>query len=173
MGGSPRRRSSLMRFVNHMHFTPLRLERSSKYVDISPIKDGTSLPLTAEPTATAPSTPTSVLSATKKVGFGSVEVRSYPVVIGDHPMCEMGCPLSLGWEYSERKPVPVDEYEGTRAPRRDRESLRTTCEERRQFLSDFSDNEVKRAERKLYRDRSCRKTTIARDGFFSDQELCT
>lgn len=104
---------------------------------------------------------------TKSVAFANITIREYPVVIGDHPCCSMGCPLSLGWEYIEpERPVSLDEYEAHRPPRRSRQGLRTTWDERRQMLSDVSDVEVKRAVRRSYRERSCRSRTSAK--FFQD-----
>merc|ERR1712032_778697 len=61
-----------------------------------------------------------------KVNFSNILIREYDIVIGDHPCCTMGCPLSLGWEYSDRKAVTtIDEYEANRPPRRSRNNLKT------------------------------------------------
>jgi len=94
----------------------------------------------------------------KSVSFASLDIREYNIVIGDHPCCTMGCPLSLGWEYSESSSLSLDQYEATRSPRRNRRDLRTTCEQRRQILSEdgeVSELEMRRAQRKLHRARSC------------------
>lgn len=90
----------------------------------------------------------------KTVSFSSLEVREYVVVVGDHPCCSMGLPLSLGWEFEEADTIPLDRYEATREPRRSRQELRTTCEERREILS-LDLGELRRAERQLHRARSC------------------
>lgn len=103
-----------------------------------------------------PPHPPGSASHKKTVSFSSLEIREYGREIGDHPLCTIGCPLSIGWEYSEALPVPVDAYEATRSPRRSRADLRTSCEERRRlFASAFSDAELRKAERKLHRVRSC------------------
>lgn len=90
------------------------------------------------------------------VAFGDILAREFNVVMGDHPCCTMGCPLTLGWEYSQFPSVSVDEYEASRSPRRAREDLRTSWDERRNMLGE-SDGEVKRANRKLARERSCQR----------------
>mmetsp|Transcript_34622 Transcript_34622/g.53130 ORF Transcript_34622/g.53130 Transcript_34622/m.53130 type:complete len:203 (+) Transcript_34622:58-666(+) len=41
----------------------------------------------------------------KRVSFSHCEVREYRVVIGDHPCCGDGIPLSLGWEHAEETQV--------------------------------------------------------------------
>ena len=88
----------------------------------------------------------------KSVSFGTVNIRCYEVILGDHPCCSTGCPLSLGWIYqtsstattednettpalvvkSSRATTTVDEYETRRAGcRRGMRDLRLTWMERR------------------------------------------
>jgi hypothetical protein len=38
-------------------------------------------------------------SRRRQVDFSHVEVRQYEQVVGDHPCCRTGCPLTLGWHY--------------------------------------------------------------------------
>lgn len=52
-----------------------------------------------------------------KVKFASVEIRDYNRIVGDHPDVKVGPPMSIGWEYSARESMPLNEYEETR-PRR-------------------------------------------------------
>lgn len=54
---------------------------------------------------------TSPSSEGKKVHFGSLEMRNYEVVLGDHPDCSSGPPISLGWAYAESNPISVERYE--------------------------------------------------------------
>ncbi|KAL7577466.1 hypothetical protein ACA910_004748 [Epithemia clementina (nom. ined.)] len=69
----------------------------------------------------------------KHVSFGTVQIRCHELVVGDHPYCATGCPLSLGWQYSDDA-VPcttLDEYEARRCgQRRSMHEFRTTCQER-------------------------------------------
>jgi len=106
----------------------------------------------------------------KSVSFTKIEVRNYNVVIGDHPCCTMGCPLSLGWEYSDSKAQPLEQYEASREPRRKRSDLVTTCEQRREILSQdgYSNGEIRKAQRKLHRARSSNSKLSERmnDKFF-------
>ena len=39
----------------------------------------------------------SVSAAVKHVSFSTIEIREYRVIVGDHPSCENGLPLSLDW----------------------------------------------------------------------------
>jgi hypothetical protein len=108
----------------------------------------------------------------KSVGFDRIQVRRYSIVMGDHPCCA-GIPVSLGWDYSPEHNISVDEYEAHRSPRRSREKLKLSSAERKELLSssNVSENEMKRAERKLYRERNCQRKNHTKlcAAFFSEQ----
>ena len=55
----------------------------------------------------------------RKVQFSVVQVREYERIIGDHPDVSVGPPLSLGWQYEETKPKPLDDYEQSRISKGD------------------------------------------------------
>lgn len=40
----------------------------------------------------------------KHVSFSTVEIREYAVIVGNHPCCSAGLPLSLDWKYN---PYPI------------------------------------------------------------------
>jgi hypothetical protein len=50
-------------------------------------------------------------SLSLSVSFGSIEIRDYERVPGDHPETPLGVPLSIGWAYKERRPMSVEGYE--------------------------------------------------------------
>ena len=45
------------------------------------------------------------------VSFGSVEIREFNRIVGDHPDCKLGPPLGIDWQYIQRQQVPVDDFE--------------------------------------------------------------
>jgi hypothetical protein len=98
-------------------------------------------------------------SSRKSVRFGECAVRNYSQVLGDHPYCSMGCPLELGWQYESMEKTSVDDFEAGRSHERrlPSQELRLTPEERRNILQSYSDTEVRRACRRLNRDRSIGK----------------
>jgi hypothetical protein len=53
----------------------------------------------------------------KHVRFSTVEIREYDMIVGDHPCCSAGLPLSLDWKYN---PVPIiqqaKDFSGTKRP---------------------------------------------------------
>jgi hypothetical protein len=50
----------------------------------------------------------------KGVTFGSVEIRLYDRICGEHPSCSSCDPLSIGWDVLECISLPVEEYENAR-----------------------------------------------------------
>lgn len=54
----------------------------------------------------------------KGVSFGSVKVREFNRIAGDHPDCTEGPPMSLDWKFIEQTPVTVEWYEGQQDFRR-------------------------------------------------------
>ena len=125
------------------------------------------------------------------LSFHSVEVREYSQVLGDHPCCQSGLPLSLGWDYDADATTihDVDEYETHRKSQRvkSRKDMKLDCEERRVILSSvkqrvatetaadggvlateettaYTSMDLRRAERRLYRER--RVSTRKMDSFF-------
>jgi hypothetical protein len=53
-----------------------------------------------------------------KLRWGDLSIREYNRTVGDHPEVAVGPPLTFTWEYLERDPVSLDEYESNRAPKK-------------------------------------------------------
>lgn len=111
----------------------------------------------------------------KKVSFAHIHVRSFPVVIGDHPFCRTGCPTTLGWGHSKEERMNIDDYESAKQQRSLNNNKNGTVEvpavrcsskdERRQQLlaGSFSEWDLQRGERNVYLDRRRRRRSqIAR-----------
>jgi hypothetical protein len=45
----------------------------------------------------------------KCVRFGTIDIREYKVINGDHPSCKDGLALTLDWEYVVLEPMDIDE----------------------------------------------------------------
>jgi hypothetical protein len=50
-------------------------------------------------------------SEVKTVRFGTIEVREYKVIKGDHPFCKGGLALSLDWEYNTIGSIQIEDFE--------------------------------------------------------------
>ena len=51
----------------------------------------------------------------ERVAFGNVQVREYRVVLGDHPCCTDGFPLTLDWAYAKAVGYGLDALEQAKA----------------------------------------------------------
>eukprot|EP00980_Cylindrotheca_fusiformis_P029162 scaffold22740_cov139-Cylindrotheca_fusiformis.AAC.16 len=83
------------------------------------------------------------------VSFGAIQVREYERIIGDHPETKIGVPLSLGWGYYERDPVPIDKYESERIPKK---TLRMSSITRKNILHNvygIPEDEIRMAEKEV------------------------
>lgn len=64
-----------------------------------------------------PSSDQSAHSTTSSVDFGTVEVREYERICGDHPDVHdphRGPPLAIGWRFAENQVMSLDSFEETR-----------------------------------------------------------
>uniref|UniRef100_A0A7S1DBE6 Uncharacterized protein n=1 Tax=Cyclophora tenuis TaxID=216820 RepID=A0A7S1DBE6_CYCTE len=68
-----------------------------------------------------------------KISFGTVGVRTFNRIVGDHPDCKVGPPLTLDWQYMEHEPIDLDQYETSHAEQR-RKNLRLTSITRKNLL---------------------------------------
>ena len=75
--------------------------------------------------------------------FGDLEIREFPLVMGDNPHCE-GAPLQLSWKPCNESVVDVDFYEFTRDPRRSKKKMHMVGVDREIYLLSvgYSMNEI-------------------------------
>lgn len=123
--------------------------------------------------------PTGQRGHRRHVTFSNVQVREYSRILGDHPCCPSGLPLSLGWELEREDSFRLEEYEKKREPtRRSKEDFRLGYQDRREILESlvispqssdsecegalqmnvtcpmYSRAEMRKAERRLSRERA-------------------
>lgn len=99
----------------------------------------------------------------RRVQFKQVTVRDYAMVLGDHPNCSWGPPVTLGWAYEEYAPLEVDEYEFHHALRRPLRQLTLSSINRTELLTTHSGHteaELKDAVKE--KDRECLRRSITR-----------
>ena len=61
----------------------------------------------------------STMQNKKSVGFGSVQISSHEIILGDNPAVTCGPPVSIAWECFHEAQCSVDEYESNHEqPRR-------------------------------------------------------
>ena len=93
------------------------------------------------------------LARKKRVSWDCIHTREFALVVGDHPLCQDGLPVSLDWQHvDDTKPAP--KIVAHEAPVRERKHSyvfpkRLSYQERRQRLcsvSGFTDDQVKNDE---------------------------
>lgn len=99
-------------------------------------------------------------TSSRRVGFGQVQIREYEQVVGDHPFCNSGAPLTLGWNYSDEEVESVSEHEHRKEShhaRRNHDELRLSDGQRYQRLvaNQVPETEIRRCLRRLHREREC------------------
>jgi len=90
----------------------------------------------------------------KNVRFSTVEMRLYPLRLGDNPSISGGPPLTIGWDY-EGSPIvsKVEEYETIRPPRRTSEEMKIPRSLRQEWLREegYSRREMNEAQARALR----------------------
>lgn len=99
-------------------------------------------------------------SSQKSVSFGLVEIREFNRIVGDHPDTRVGPPLSLGWEFNQASPMPLDEYEAQRPPMK--KNLRMSSITRKNVLHNvfgIPEEEIRAAEKEVQKIAKRREVT--------------
>lgn len=78
----------------------------------------------------------SVKTRLHRVDFDYVEIREYERIIGDHPWCSYGPPISIGWNHHLLAKYSLDEYETMmlKSPRRTKKELYLPARKRIEIL---------------------------------------
>ena len=87
----------------------------------------------------------------KSVSFSIISIREHALIIGDHPYCTTGLPVSLDWGSSKTHVVDVDEYEKIRPQRRSGVQMKTTYLERKNLLKrvlGLKETDIRRADQR-------------------------
>ena len=105
--------------------------------------------------------------ASRSVSFDKVDIKEFPMTLGDHPSAVSGPPVALDWERILReRSVLLDEYEASRTPRRNRKQLKLSLRDRRgELQKHFSAEEVNKAWKEARAIREQRRETIQRGMF--------
>ena len=86
------------------------------------------------------------------VRFSSVLIRDYDIILGDHPCCAHGPPLSIGWNYTENEVVSLNQYEWENAfNRRSSHQLTLNHHQRKHLLREYSDADISAVTREIKR----------------------
>lgn len=101
----------------------------------------------------------------KEVCFASVQVREYPVVLGDNPSCTSGPPITLAWDHDADAIISctIDEWENERRDyRRSRQEIHVPASVRREWLLDagYSASQLQESVETLQKERQLRRSSF-------------
>lgn len=90
-------------------------------------------------------------SGTGKIGFSSVNIRSYGMTLGDNPSVTLGPPLTIEWEHFDSITIPVADYELKRRTIRTRQSYKIPfiLRERILLMAGFGKSELHQADMEI------------------------
>lgn len=98
----------------------------------------------------------------KKVSFGTISIREYPICVGDNPGGSWGVPITIDWEHQSEASFDFDMYETTRPERRTQLEIAMPAPVRYEKLraEGFSRQEIQKAEKQANIIRCRRRRTV-------------
>mmetsp|Transcript_5250 Transcript_5250/g.7712 ORF Transcript_5250/g.7712 Transcript_5250/m.7712 type:complete len:219 (-) Transcript_5250:26-682(-) len=99
--------------------TSPKLERTLTESTVAASSDGTESNETKTSTSIDAMVSSTTIGPQKCVSFDKVQIRFYPIIMGDNPCCSsLGPPIQLDFNYFKQVDYTVDKYESQRQPRR-------------------------------------------------------
>ena len=106
--------------------------------------------------------------------FQNVILREYGMILGDHPCCRFGLPVTIEWDYLEYQPLSVDDYEVHHALRRPLRQMHLSSSQREAILQDlhYPQSDIRKARKELIRIQNGRlwTKTIVESPFLSQMD---
>jgi len=100
--------------------------------------------------------------SSSKVFFSELKIREYDRALGDNPECSCGPPLSLGWNFVDRSPVNLEEYEASKPLKSNLSCKRLNYYQRKNILihvAGYTNEEIELATKQIQRVKFQRKVT--------------
>jgi hypothetical protein len=100
-------------------------------------------------------------SSHQHIGFSTVEIREYPIQIGDNPSVTRGVPITIGWDHCSSYTLNLDDFELVRPARRLKLQLKMESLDRIRMLKamGYSRQDIQQEVRKVNADRGRRQRT--------------
>mmetsp|Transcript_2037 Transcript_2037/g.2695 ORF Transcript_2037/g.2695 Transcript_2037/m.2695 type:complete len:234 (-) Transcript_2037:67-768(-) len=78
----------------------------------------------------------------KGISFGKIQVRCYERILGDHPLCRKGPPLTFCWTPERDELWDFEEYQQHHHCRRKRSAFRLSPDEREEILEEVRQDDI-------------------------------
>ncbi|KAL3925712.1 MAG: hypothetical protein SGILL_000219 [Bacillariaceae sp.] len=107
----------------------------------------------------------------KHVAFGDLQIREYPLILGDNPACSDGCPISIGWKPQATYERNLDFYEYSKNSKRKGKCRKVSVQKRAQLLlgSGYSLEEIAMAVMLVDEAKKARSESLKAMGGFGER----
>jgi hypothetical protein len=98
----------------------------------------------------------------KRVRFSTLEIREYPMCIGENPAGSVGVPISIDWDHVDEIICSIDDYEEVHPSRRSASQMNLPSRQRSDILKSlgYSRREISEATKHAIKVRIDRQRTI-------------
>lgn len=109
----------------------------------------------------------------RRIAFDKITIRDYDMVLGHHPGCRYGPPVTLGWDYLEYESFSLEDYENQRPERRPLKKMYLYTSFRQKILLEngFNMREMNAAARDCKTDQKKRIMTDRLDRFWKVEHV--
>ena len=100
-----------------------------------------SSPISTNTISSTTTTTNTISQPRKSVKFESLHIRTFHRVLGDHPCCSTGLPITFSWNPVHESSVDINDYERERDPRRSRQDMKLDDFTRKEILLSLHDDD--------------------------------
>jgi hypothetical protein len=95
----------------------------------------------------------------RSVDFSTIEVRTYPIIMGDHPNVSSGPPFTIDWDHQDAEEIDLSDYEKLKPEKRTREQILLPAHVRDSLLRSqgYARSEIVLVGKEINRIKRCRK----------------